>query len=406
MTSSTVCYGTTMTARPLQQSRFAALDLDHYRLPPDFGQQILSPTLVIFMERVRANLDWMQRAVGGDMARWRPHVKTTKIKAVWEELVQRGVEQFKCATVREATHLVEVLEAGSVAGDVLIAYPLIGPALDQLGRLAERYPRQRLSVLCEDERIVGSIPEAVSIFVDVNPGMNRTGVPIANEAAILGLARQAGARFRGVHFYDGHQHGSDMQARRAAIHAAYDQLLTLIARLESQRTRVGEVITSGTPAFLSALAHAPLRELASIHRVSPGTIVFHDLRSEQENDDLELQPAALLFTRVISQPCADIFTLDAGSKSIAAEAGDPCAFVLGRPDCTPLAPSEEHLPVRCPSGELPPRGAEFLLIPRHVCPTTNLAEEVVLIEGGAIRAIVPVDARAHDVRANDVWAKI
>ena len=36
------------------------------------------------------------------------------------------------------------------------------------------------------------------------------------------------------------------------------------------------------------------------------------------------------------------------------------------------------------------RGAELYLVPRHVCPTVNLAESAVLIEAGDVREIAPV----------------
>ena len=36
------------------------------------------------------------------------------------------------------------------------------------------------------------------------------------------------------------------------------------------------------------------------------------------------------------------------------------------------------------------------LAPRHVCPTVNLADEAVLLDGDEVRAIVPVAARGHE----------
>ena len=106
-----------------------------------------------------------------------------------------------------------------------------------------------------------------------------------------------------------------------------------------------------------------------------------------------------MLSRVIRPPAADIATCDAGSKSVAAEAGDPCAFALGRAGRAAMPPSEEHLPMRC-TGERPARGTELLLVPRHVCPTVNLAEQVVLVEPGKEPRVVPVAARAHEVLAS------
>ena len=61
-----------------------------------------------------------------------------------------------------------------------------------------------------------------------------------------------------------------------------------------------------------------------------------------------------------------------------------------------MTPSEEHLPLRC-SGPLPPRGSTVLLVPKHICPTVNLAEQAVLIEAGVAPRIVPVLARGHEL---------
>ena len=55
------------------------------------------------------------------------------------------------------------------------------------------------------------------------------------------------------------------------------------------------------------------------------------LRSRRGQPGLGLRPAALVLTRVVSHPAPDLATCDAGSKSIAAEAGDPCAEVLHVP---------------------------------------------------------------------------
>ena len=41
--------------------------------------------------------------------------------------------------------------------------------------------------------------------------------------------------------------------------------------------------------------------------------------------------AFFVFARVISAPTAESITCDAGSKSVAAEAGDPCAAAIGHP---------------------------------------------------------------------------
>lgn len=367
-------------------------------LPDDFAQRLLTPVLVVSLDRVRDNVQRMLTYTGGP-ERWRPHLKTTKIPAVWRLLLDAGVRHFKCATTREARVLCELADEAHVDVDLLVAYPLRGPGLTVLAGLCEAHPRTRLSVLVEDPRMLAEVPAKVGVFVDVNPGMHRTGVPLHDVETITALATGSGPRFRGLHCYDGHQHAADLDERRDRIFADYERLREVVDRLATAGARTAEIVTAGTPAFRHALAYEPFRASAFVHRVSPGTVVFHDGCTAIENPDVELQPAAFVLSRVVSHPTDGIATCDAGSKSLAAETGDPCAYALGRADLHALRPSEEHLPLRA-DAERPPRGEFVWLVPRHVCPSVNLAEQAVLIEKGHEPQVANVSARAHDVLAS------
>ena len=369
-----------------------------FALPAEL-EGFLSPAFCVFLDAVRENVARVQRRCGG-AERWRPHVKTTKIPEVWALLAQAGQRRFKAATTREAALLLDVLQREGVEGaDVLLAYPLVGPALERLGDVARAHPEARVSVLCESPESVASAAPELDIYLDLNPGMNRTGIPESDRGPIRALAAAAGDRLGGLHYYDGHLDDSDQGTRAHAAHAGYARLLELREALLADGLRVEELITSGTPSFPAALDYAPFSELADCaHRVSPGTVVFHDTRTEELVPELALLPAAQLMARVVSHPAPNIATCDAGSKSIAAEAGDPCALVLGRPELVACTPNEEHLPLEVKSGARPARGEALQLVPRHVCPTTNLAEEAVLIEDGRVLDVVPVAARAHELR--------
>jgi len=368
-------------------------------LPDELARRLLSPALVVDLAAVRRNVAAVVASCGGP-DRWRPHVKTSKIPQVMRVLVDAGVRAFKTATTRETAVLCDVLdEAGAEGGDVLLAQPLREPALGRLDAIARAHPGVRVSVLCEDPALVASVPPSLSVFVDVDPGLGRTGVGFDDEPTILALARAAGPRLAGLHLYDGHLHEGDLAARERGVHADAARALALAGRLAEAGARVPELVTSGTPSFRHALSFAPLRGPgAPFHRVSPGTVVYHDLRSAEEDPGLELEPAALVFTRVLSHAGSGRVICDAGSKSLAAEVGDPVAAVIGRPELVAATPSEEHLPLRVTAGERPPRGTGLLLVPRHVCPTVNLADAALLLDGERTRA-VPVTARAHELLA-------
>ncbi|HED64310.1 MAG TPA: D-TA family PLP-dependent enzyme [Planctomycetes bacterium] len=365
-------------------------------LPPrELLDSLPTPLLAIHMGRVRANIARVLALTNGP-ERWRPHLKTTKTPEVWAELLAAGLRAFKCATVREAEVFCDLVEREGRDGiDLLLAHPLLGPGLGRLAALATRHPSVTISILVEDARAAATLPAPLTAFVDVDPGMHRTGLSPEHPAEILRVAEALGARLRGIHFYEGHLHDSDPDVRRAAVHAALDRLVELRDRFVASGLEIGELVTSGTPAFLSALSHRDLRGLDStLHRVSPGTVVFHDVISEHENPELGLAPAALVLARVVSRPAPDRATLDTGTKSVSSDAGDPCCFVLGHEGFEPLHPSEEHLPLRVPPSSAPERGALLALVPRHVCPTVNLHDRALLVDGTQTRE-TSVAARGH-----------
>lgn len=375
------------------------LSVTDYDWPPEEQSTTLTPALVVFRDKVRRNISQIIECVGGDVSRWRPHIKTLKIPEIYAELIDAGVRHFKCATLREAAVLLALLDRmGVEEADLLVAYPLVEPALGKAGVLARTHPATRLSILCEEAHTLTDIDEAIGIFIDVNPGMNRTGIPLAGESDIAAIAERAGPRFRGIHYYDGHLAGMSGPETAVAAFACYDKLMELLWKLRRAGHQTEEVITSGTPTFRQAIEYGPFSNMnGPVHRVSPGTAVYHDLRSAEEVEGLELIPAALIFSRVISNPAEQIATCDAGSKSISADAGDPCAFVIGHPRFQPLTPSEEHLPIHHPMLEGPRRGAPLLLVPRHVCTTVNLAERAIIVDNGEVVGRVDVEARAHEL---------
>ena len=79
-------------------SRFARLSLDRFALPGDLIAGVTTPALVVYLEHVRENVRRVVQRLGGDVDRWRPHVKTSKIPAIYAELVRAGLRRFKCAT--------------------------------------------------------------------------------------------------------------------------------------------------------------------------------------------------------------------------------------------------------------------------------------------------------------------
>lgn len=379
-----------MTATVAQAAPVA---LDDYLVSGTEG--LLTPTLLIYAEALDSNIAATIRAAGGP-DRWRPHVKTAKLAWVMQRMLDHGLRQFKCATTRELDVLCRL-----GAPDVLLAFPVVGANARRVVELAKANPATRVSALVEGPAQLAQWRGApVSIFIDVNPGMDRTGLS-ADADSVLSLARSArdmGLGLAGLHWYDGQMGGVAAAEREAAAHAGYARLLQIVAAVEAAGVPVPEVITSGTPAAPHALSFPGFAQPRFTHRISPGTPVFGDTTSlAQLPPEWGYRPAALVLAAVVSRPRPGRVTCDAGNKSVGADAGVPTCAVIGHPDWEPARPSEEHLPIDLPPGaESPEIGAQLYLLPRHICPTINNFDAAAIVSGGRAVRLEDVTARGHE----------
>src|SRR6266478_49204 len=181
---------------------------------------VLTPALLLYPEIIAANIDRTVELLGGNPDRWRPHIKTAKLGYTARMLVARGIRNFKCATTLE---LLVACQCG--AADVLLAYPSVGANALRVREIAEQFPQVRISVLAEDEHQIrqwrGS---SVGIFLDINPGMNRTGIEQSQSGEVVALVRAIGAdglEFRGLHYHDGQYGGLEERERTEVAHDGY-----------------------------------------------------------------------------------------------------------------------------------------------------------------------------------------
>ncbi|MHB8501440.1 MAG: D-TA family PLP-dependent enzyme [Candidatus Acidiferrales bacterium] len=361
-------------------------------------ESVMTPALMIYPEVVASNIERTLELLDGDADRWRVHIKTAKLGYTVRMMVERGIRNFKCATTLE---LLVACQCG--AGDVLLAYPSMGANARRVREIAEKFPQVRLSVLVENEEQVRQWRGSrLGVFLDINPGMNRTGLVQSHGKEIVSLVRAilaGGLEFRGLHYYDGQHRAPDERERAAAAHEGYDRLLEIVKQIEHSGVHVPEVITAGTPTLPCSISYEGFRAAGFVHRISPGTVVYSDASSlAQLPKEYGYRPAVLVLTRVVSHPRAGIVTCDAGHKAVSADAGVPTCVVVGHPELTPVSPSEEHLPLEVEGGADGPQVGEALyLLPRHVCPTVNNFDDALLVRNGTIESVEKVSARGREM---------
>jgi D-serine deaminase-like pyridoxal phosphate-dependent protein len=341
-----------------------------------------TPALVVYPDRVRENI---RRAISmvGSPARLRPHVKTHKSPAVTRLMLEAGIRQFKCATIAEAEML-----ATEGAPDVLLAYQPIGPKIARLAALIRQFPATEFSCLIDNPdaattmaRVFKAAGLVVPVYLDLNVGMDRTGINPGPEAmALYRLALQlAGIHPVGLHAYDGHIRDANQEQRKQKCDAAFAAVLSLRAAIASDHPTAGplKIVAGGSPTFP---IHA--RRAAEI-QCSPGTFVYWDEGYGDQLKDEPFLPAALVITRVISLRGDTRLCLDLGHKSIASEneLNRRVTFLNGG-SLRPVGQSEEHLVVEAGAGHGHLIGDVFYGVPFHICPTVALYERAFTIEEG------------------------
>jgi D-serine deaminase-like pyridoxal phosphate-dependent protein len=340
-------------------------------------QDVDSPGLLIDPDRVQANIERMIAAVGGPdhTSRLRPHLKTHKMARVVRMQLDAGITHFKAATMAEAE-----MAAGEGATDVLIAHQPVGPKVDRLAGLIERFPATSFACIVDDASAAGTIAaragdpaRPLRLFVDVDCGQGRTGVPFGPGLDALrdAIGPMAGATYAGLHVYDGHLHDPSEQVRREAAMAIIER-----TRVDCARHTDQAVVACGSPTFGIWASETPWQ-------LSCGTTLLWDVGYGRKFTELPFEVAAALITRVISKPGDDRICLDLGHKAVAAEnLLDNRVLFPELPAATVVSQSEEHLVLDVPGAGGLAVGDVLIGYPTHICPTVALHARATVVRGG------------------------
>lgn len=350
--------------------------------------RIDTPCLVLYKERIKNNIDHAIRRVS-DPSKLRPHVKTNKIPEVCLMMMDAGITKFKCATIAEAEMLAMI-----GAKDVLLAYQPVGPKGNRLLSLVLHYPQTKFSCVVDNFGSASVLSEifihsevVLNVYVDINTGMNRTGI-IAVEAYKLFEEMQdlGSLNIEGIHMYDGHIRNPDPAARNDETEVAFQDIRKLVGHAENIYGRPMKIVAGGSPTFGS---HAS-RNL----ECSPGTFVFWDWGYMHQLPGEPFEYAALVVTRIISIVNENTITVDLGHKAVASE--NPLTnrvYFLNAPDSKAISHSEEHMILSVPDTSIYKPGDVLYGVPVHICPTVNLYERAVLIENAQATKLWRVTAR-------------
>ena len=358
-----------------------------------------TPVPVVDVARLHANLARMADYTREHDLALRPHVKTHKARRVAGEQVALGAVGVTCATPREC----EVM--GSVTGDVLLAYPPVGSA--RLDRLMALPDDVRLTVAVDSADSIEALAAAaraarggagreVGVYVEMDVGMRRVGVPGVDDAiALARLVRdRAPLRWDGVTFYPGHVREPVDQQGPSLARLARD-LDAALARFAQAGLEPRVVSGGSTPAAWR------MHEVPAVTEVRPGTYVYNDRTTAAIGacgwDDCALTIlATVVSTAVPGQAVVDAGTKALGREPVRGAEGEGWGALLDRPEVVVARMSEEHGILDLSRTDWRPRvGDQVRIVPNHVCIVVHLNDEVVGIAGERVVERWTVDARGR-----------
>jgi len=364
---------------------------DIYRI--ENTDDIISPSLIYYLDVIKQNTEEVIRTAG-DVNRLWPHIKTHKCEEMVKLLMSYGINKFKTATIAEAE-----MAAHAGSKQIILAYPLIGPNMQRLINLQKAYPDATFYAIEDDLDQLSLLSQkciendiVLKCLIDVNLGLNRTGVEIDKlEDLYTAASGLKGLDLVGLHCYDGNHHQVDFNERNEAVKSVDERIEKVVDRLLAKGLNCSIIVAGGTPSF-------PCHAVDTNWYLSPGTSFINDAGYMQNIPDLPCTPGAAVLTRVVSHPAPGYFTIDLGYKGIAADPQPQRGFIVGLEDAEQVMQNEEHWVFKLADPDkVPPIGSVLYVIPTHICPTTALYPEVLVAQGGKIVDRWQVTARNRKI---------
>ncbi|RYF43937.1 MAG: DSD1 family PLP-dependent enzyme [Comamonadaceae bacterium] len=376
-----------------------------------------TPSLVVDLDAVTRNLVRMAEFARKHEVRWRAHAKTHKSSTLAKLQVQAGAVGVCVQKTSEA----ETMAAGGVM-DIYISNEVIAPAkLARVAALAHRLAAehgqlaiavdsvegiQRLARAMNEARAAGGGSAVIDVFVEIDVGQGRCGVPPGRSAVALAheIRKHPPLRFAGLQAYHGKaQHIRSAQERRALIGVVVQDVVFTRKLIEAEGIPVELVTGAGTGSMVCEAASGIYGELQS------GSFLFMDAdyaANERDAAQPHFEHALFIKTQIVSSGLQHA-VCDAGHKSHAIDSGMPAILSIVNDDDETQTESgleyfnggDEHGIVRpARSGQrVPALGETLWLIPGHCDPTVNLHDHMIAVKGGLakgrIERIIRVDAR-------------
>ncbi len=238
----------------------------------NFLKPVQTPVSLIDSKRIRHNIGTMLLRAKKSAVRFRPHFKTHQSATIGEWFRKAGVTGITVSSVAMARYFAE-----NGWRDITIAFPFNVreiPALNRLDNLAD------IHLLTDHPDTVAGLAAGVSkqhrVFIKVDTGYHRTGIPWEFRDGILTLTRQIESSnrltFAGILTHAGHSyHCSGPKQIKAVFRETVDRMNRVRDFLGKNGIQNCKVSIGNTPGCSIA------DNFEGVDEIRPGNFVFYDL---------------------------------------------------------------------------------------------------------------------------------
>ncbi len=343
-----------------------------------------TPALLLDLDRLERNLEWMARRATERGVSLRPHIKTHKCVEIAQRQRALGATGITVSTLYEAR-----VFADHGFDDITWAFPVILSRVPDVVELAERV---RLGVVVDTPEAVAALNatgQPLHVFLKVDCGYHRAGVdPLSDQAVQLAraIAESPSLRFEGILSHSGHAYDTKNTLQTADIAEQERAVMVRFSeQLQSKGIKTPTVSVGSTP---SARA---VRDLHGVTEMRPGNYALFDYMQVALESCTAVECAVTVLSSVVSsQPNGNHAILDAGALSLSKDPGpgSPHPRTMGEiyqdydagvldPDMRIIAVSQEH-------GRLNQTlavGERVRILPNHSCLTVAEFDECYVVRG-------------------------
>ena len=358
-------------------------------------EELQTPALIIDLDVFDANLVKMQSYLQEQDIALRAHTKMHKCPLIARKQVESGARGVCAAKVSEA----EVMCAAGIE-DVLVTSPIATP--DKVSRFVEarkNNPGLKIVVDCADSadllaKVAGLEGLVVDVFVDLDPGMGRTGIETGDKT--LQLVRHIGEsnslNLSGLQMYAGNcMHIEGFSERKQKYAHIMSKGIETLALLDEAGIVIPVVSGGGTGTYNME------SDLGLINELQAGSYAFMDIEYRDiggvdSEQFLDFGVSLFVLVTAISQPQSRFITVDGGFKSFASDKMVPefrdvegVIYHWG---------GDEHgiVQLNNPSHEIR-LGNKLSMLTPHCDPTVNLHDFYFPYRDGLVHEVWPISAR-------------